>query len=196
MRLFKLFALLSVVALAAVPLSAAGVSICDGVAGNLVANCGFETGDFTSWTLGGNTGFTSVAGDPYDNSGSYGAALGPVGSDGTLTQVITDHVGTLSASFYLYNDGGTPNDFTVFWNGVDVGPNLVDTGAFGFTQYSATLNSTGSDTLEFVYRQDPAYFGLDDIIFTQATSTPEPGTMGMLLGGLGLVLAGIRRRRA
>ena len=37
----------------AVPQSKAG-SICDAVSGNLVANCGFETGDFTGWILSGN----------------------------------------------------------------------------------------------------------------------------------------------
>ncbi len=30
-------------------------SVCDGVDGNLVQNCGFETGDFTSWTQTGDT---------------------------------------------------------------------------------------------------------------------------------------------
>ena len=29
-------------------------SICDGIAGNIVSNCGFESGDFTSWTRSGN----------------------------------------------------------------------------------------------------------------------------------------------
>ena len=35
-------------------------SLCDSIAGNLVANCGFETGDFTGWTPGWHSG---VAGD-------------------------------------------------------------------------------------------------------------------------------------
>ena len=30
-------------------------SLCDALAGNLVVNCGFETGNFTAWTIGGNT---------------------------------------------------------------------------------------------------------------------------------------------
>ena len=36
-------------------------SICDGVPGNLVTNCGFETGNFSGWTQGGNLGYTGVA---------------------------------------------------------------------------------------------------------------------------------------
>jgi hypothetical protein len=57
---------------------------------NLVANPGFETGDFTGWTQGGNTGATFVTAGPFDgflpHSGNFFAALGPVGSDGTLSQ--------------------------------------------------------------------------------------------------------------
>ena len=85
--------------------------------------------------------------------------LGPIGSDGTLSQFIWGNTwtfvfrrdpaywglddfvitfagscgpgcGLYNGSFYLYNDGGTPNDFTVFLNGVGVGPFLVDAGGF------------------------------------------------------------------
>jgi hypothetical protein len=180
---------------AVVPLSAA--SICDGVAGNLVTNCGFETGDFTGWTFTGNTGFSGVtSSSPYVNSGTFGAQLGPVGSDGLLTQTLATLPGTVSITFYLYNDGGTPNDFTVFWNGVDVGPSFVDDGSRSYTLVGGSVSSTGGDTLTFAFRQDPAFWGLDDVVVTQTSSaTPEPGTVSLLLSGLGLVFAGIRRRR-
>jgi hypothetical protein len=36
--------------LCAIPSFAGPLSICDAAAGNLVQNCGFETGDLTSWT--------------------------------------------------------------------------------------------------------------------------------------------------
>jgi hypothetical protein len=130
------------------------------VAGNLVANSGFQTGDFTGWTQSGKLGFTFVTTNPtYVWSGTYGAQLGPVGSDGFLTQRIWGNTYTYAlrqdpaywgmdstvvqpvaflggglelffVSFWLESDGGTPNEFTVFWNGVDVGPSLVDAGQF------------------------------------------------------------------
>src|SRR5580700_9508392 len=50
--------------------SQATASICDAIAGNLVTNCGFETGDFTGWTLSGN-----------DVPGALGNLYGVEGTD-------------------------------------------------------------------------------------------------------------------
>jgi hypothetical protein len=176
--------------------SAWAQSICDAVAGNLVVNCGFETGDFTGWSNTGNTGFTGVSGSaPYVNSGNFGAQLGPVGSDGFLSQNVGSNTTLYNVSFYLYNDGGTPNDFTVFWNGVDVGPDLVDVGGFAYTQFAGVLTGNagvGSNSLTFAYRQDPAYFGLDDVVVTGVS--PEPGSLILMGSGI-LGLAGVIRRK-
>jgi len=168
--------------------------ICYGIAGNLVVNCGFETGDFTGWTQDGNTGFTGVDGNP--NSGSFAAFMGPVGSDGSLEQLVGDNSTTYQIMFWLYSDGGSPNDFTLFWNGVDVGPDLVDVGGFGYTKFTFNVAGNfgaGSNLLEFVFRQDPAYWYLDDVSVVN-TGTPEPSSLILMGSGI-LGLAGVIRRK-
>ncbi|MGD0578555.1 MAG: PEP-CTERM sorting domain-containing protein [Bryobacteraceae bacterium] len=200
MRPKLLLAVLVLVCAAAFPLTAA--SVCDSQPGNLVTNCGFETGDFTGWTPGGNWEFASVVGGafgPYPgaNSGSYYAVLGPVGSDGTLSQTLTTIPGTeYNVSFYLDAVGDNNSDFNAYWNGVPfagwVDPTTIPPagGPPVWTQYLFTVTGTGSDTITFGFRDDPAYLALDDVY---VGAVPEPGTLSLLIAGIGLVLLGRRR---
>ncbi len=131
--------------------------------GNLVANGGFETGDFTGWTDDGsgdvNTDPTAV------HSGTYGAEYGPVGSLGYLSQTLSTTPGTTYLlSFWLDSpDGDTPNEFQVSWDGTTL---LDETNlpAIGWTNIQFVVTATGPSTvLEFGFRDDPAYLGLDDV---------------------------------
>lgn len=75
---------------------------------NLVNNGGFETGNFTGWTQGGNRIATTVS-DSTVNTGSFAAALGPVGSDGNLSQTLNTVAGqAYTITFYLFSGTGIP----------------------------------------------------------------------------------------
>jgi PEP-CTERM motif len=205
MRRVLVFSLASLLT-AAVPSFAGGIlmpslltddppSICDSLGGNLVTNCGFETGDFAGWTHSGNTGSSAVtSGASYVNSGTYGAQLGPVGSDGLLTQVVTTSSGVLyNFGFYLHNDGGTPNDFSASWDGTPVF-SLVNAPNSPYTPHIFSVLGTGSDTIQFAFRQDPNWWGLDDVGVIPANApVPEPATLTML--GTALLGAGFRHRK-
>jgi len=140
-------------------------SECDGVDGNLVANCGFETGDFTDWTLSGDQSFMEVL--PGGYSGCYGAYLGPVSALGFLAQDLPTVAGEYhDLSFYLRNMS-TPNALRVFWNGAiiyscDNCPNFPLT-QFRFTGLLATDEST---ELKLGFFNPPDFFFLDDVVVT------------------------------
>jgi hypothetical protein len=171
-------------------------SLCDSIPGNLVANCGFETGDFTDWTLSGNGSFTGVTGGIYAHTGNFGAFLGPVGSDGYLTQnVATTSGNAYTLQFWLLNEGGTPNNFDVSLNGGATEVFLLtDAPAQPYTEYTIPFVATGATALQFSFQQNPAYWGLDDISITPAVSTvPEPTSVVLLLSLLGIAGFGLRR---
>jgi len=179
-------------------------SICDAVTGNLVANCGFEAGDFTNWNVANgaftfvsaNGNFSFVGPNGNANSGGSFAALGDVGGDADVSQTITDTPGkTYTFSFYYGTDGWTPDFFSASWDGTALVSQTNDFGDAGtsspWTQYSFQVVGTGSDTIDFSARNDPQYDGLDDVVVV--ASAPEPSSM-ILLGSL-LVGAGMIRKR-
>jgi hypothetical protein len=140
----------------------------------LVQNPGFETGDFTGWTLkgdGGNVNFVDNGIYITPHSGSYAAALGEVGSTlATLSQTLPTSVGqTYLLSLWLDSPNVTsytPNRFNVIWNGV----NLYDKSniaRIGWTNLQFTVKATASSTvLQFGSRDDNYYLGLDDVTVT------------------------------
>jgi FecR-like protein len=137
---------------------------------NVVVNGGFETGNFTGWVLSGNTGFTGVS-SAYAHTGNFGAFLGPIGSDGFLSQTLSTAVGTpYIVSFSLLSDGGTPNDFSGSW-GRSTFFSQTDIPAGNWRNLSFTTDvATGTSTvLQFGFRNDPGFLGLDDV-----TVIPDP----------------------
>ena len=173
--------------------------VCGSVAGNLVANCGFESGTFSLWTQSGNTWTTAVSAlSP--SSGNFDGLLGPIGSDGFLSQTITTTPGTFyDLHFWLRNNSSVgPNEFVAYWDNIPVF-SLLNSSAFGFTnEYIPSLLGSGSDTLLFAFRNDPSFWHLDDISLTALNSevlpTPEPTSLTLL--GTALIANALRRRSA
>ena len=158
------------------------------VVGNLVQNSGFETGDFTGWAQSGNTGATFVGTGSYAHSGTYGAALGPVGSDGYLSQNLSTVIGDVyDITFWHFGYNGTTNDFTATFGSTVLLSYLNDTAQPStYTEYSYAVTATSASTvLQFEFRNDPSYQGLDDVSVMDAGANTAPDA------GPGLALTAI-----
>jgi len=147
---------------------------------NLLANPGFETGNFSGWTLSGSTAFegvsTSFATTPH--SGSYSAFFGAIGSYNIVSQTLSTTVGDqYNISFALDNSGGPYSEAFVDWGGTKVW-DVQPSGTFGWNElgFNEVATST-STTISFGFEQVPSYFNLDDTSVVDITPHPlvNPG---------------------
>jgi len=177
-------------------------STCSAIAGNLVANCGFETGNFSSWTITGNSTFMSVQASGVDgypaNSGNFFALLGPVDADSFLSQSLATVTGkSYTLQWYLSSDGLTPNDFDAEVNGTTLFSmtNLPATQP-NYTLFTESFTANSSTTaLTFSVRDDLGFLALDDISVTpNVSAVPEPGSIVLLASVLVSLSWAVRRR--
>jgi len=170
--------------------------------GNLVVNGGFETGDFSDWLVRGDSVFTFVGTD-LPHSGRYAADLGTSVQGGVVS--IEQNLNTIPGkpyilSFWLENDGGTPNAFDVSITDQIVF-SMVNAPAFGYTLYTIPFSGSFFEAtlLQFDAVQLPNYYHLDDISVVAAAAVPEPGTWYLaicgIVCGVPLVLHYHRRRQ-
>jgi len=187
---------------------------CAAFGANIVANSGFETGDFTSWTEHtctsvncGAQGWFVTTTDPH--TGTHAAdtrcvsadCLNPTTGD-WISQVLTTTTSTAyTFSFWMdpVNSGDPTVEIDIFWNGTKVGGFGSEPG--GYHRYTiGGLVATGtSTTLEITGRHDPATVFIDDVCVSSTTdcgsATPEPTAMFLMGGGLvGIGLITFRRR--
>ncbi len=152
---------------------------------SIVTNGGFETGNFTGWTL---TLTTNGIGALVDNgtktgikphSGTYFAALGQQYARGYVSQTLptianqsyllslwfnSPNVTALSQAEQAGVTSNTPNKFIVYWNSTILfgGTNMLPTSGWTNLQFIVTAASSNT-VLQFSDRDDPWYLGLDDV---------------------------------
>ena len=145
---------------------------------NIVLNGGFETGDFTGWTVTGGGNFVddgSSAGIT-PHTGIYVAEFGAVGEVDYLSQTLSTTPGaSYLLSFWLNSpDGETPNEFLVSWNGT-VLFDETDLPAFGWTNIQFVVTATNTSmVLQFGGQDDPTYLALDDVSVVPTQAAPSP----------------------
>ena len=142
------------------------------IIGPLVANGGFETGDFLGWDTNSLPGTNYMSGNPrFAHAGNFGLRMPlPGASTGKLSQNLRTIPGcNYSISFWLNCDGVTPNGFAAVWNGTNLF-NRANLPNLGWTNLQFTVPASASNTLvQFLFTNASGYFGLDEITAVQLT---------------------------
>jgi len=172
-----------------------------GASANLIVNGGFETGDFTGWTVTGgppDCGTTAVDGISTNvpHSGTYAACF----ANPTNMTFISQTIATVPGQDYVFSmwyaqwppNQTVNNAIEMIWGGTVHGPtqNLPVT---AWTQFQATTTATSTSTLLSIGMENAGgHFAFDDFSL-DPVATPEP-RLGALCG-VALMLLVLRRLR-
>jgi hypothetical protein len=198
--------------------------LCSSVPGNIVANCGFENGVYSS-TIAGNTNgsvpnsWTANAG--YDlepsfnhtgtaqlasvdytpvNSGTFALSIGNFDFEAVpaLSQTLVDLSGAVYSGniFVSYGGAGAADAGAYFQVLINGTPvlSLNDTAPGTYTEYGFNFVGTGSDVLTLQGNTNPSEWYADDVSAATA-ATPEPASILLLATIAGLCAASFLKRR-
>jgi hypothetical protein len=169
-------------------------------AASLIANGGFETGSFSSWTTtsaasGSQFGVSTTG----PHTGTFAAYFSATGSDlDRIDQTFATTAGTLyDLTFWLANDngGGSPdNGFVVNFGGISFA--FGGAADFAYQQFTFSSLATGSSiTLDIAGRNASGALLLDDVSVTSRASVPDEGsTFGLLFLSLAAFFGAARFR--
>ncbi len=151
------------------------VAVTLNVGQSIVVNGGFETGDFTGWTFVGSANANAVGTDfifsgatALVHSGNFGVYLGEVSVLATLSQTLPTIPGQrYLVSCWLDNPAsGSGEQFNLDWNGANL-VCITNPPAFAWTNLQFVATATGTNAvLQVAARNDPKYFGFDDVSVT------------------------------
>jgi hypothetical protein len=181
--------------------TAAAFSVAYPAKANLITNGGFETGDFSGWTVRGRD--NDVVGSvPFvsPHSGNFQALFG-VGSNSITQNVATTPGRSYVIDFWLgakiFNQ--VEGAVSVSWGDLTVVSQLTPPGIYSYTEYTFTVNALSPTTaLQFQF-SDPnitsnTYY-LDDIsVNPVGVGVPDAGSTLPLLGFASLGLVALRRK--
>ena len=182
----------------------AGALLCGATAAQAaptVVNGGFESGDFSGWSLIEDQGYNAVD-TGSQHSGDYSAFFGETGAPASIAQTLATETGhTYAVTFWLSNLGGSVNNTSTqntFQMLIDGGAlvSINDKSATGYTEYQLDFKAASAATnLAFSFHHDETFWLLDDVSIRDVTSpVPEPSTVVMMLLGLGALALRLQRR--
>src|SRR5437016_1630445 len=130
--------------------TAAAFSVAYPAKANLIENGGFETGDFTGWTVSGDAFVSGTYAGISPHSGNFQALVGGnLISEGFLAQTLATTPGqSYAISFWLALfsvENVHANSVTVTWGGVPIF-SLFDQLSFGYTEYTFNVTATSAST--------------------------------------------------